>query len=131
MKLSDSKKMQALDSILNGNLDLIDQIDMNQVGRLHELIIIKPNQVRHILMRYLSGDVSDLALNQWAKFICSRLEYIVPGGDDDNLTDFYEDMYYVIQRISTPEIDGDINQERITLYLNELNTKYSDDVSPD
>ena len=131
MKLSDSKKMQALDSILNGNLDLIDQFDMNQVGRLHELIIIKPNQVRHILMRYLSGDVSDLALNQWAKFICSRLEYIVPGGDDDNLTDFYEDMYYVIQRISTPEIDGDINQERITLYLNELNTKYSDDVSPD
>lgn len=119
--------MQVLESILNGNIDLIDQFDMDQVGRLNEVIIIKPSQVRNMLTRYLSGDISDFELNKWARFICLRLEYIVPGGDDDNINDFYEDMYYVIQRVSTPEIDGDINEDSIKSYLDELDEKYPTD----
>lgn len=127
MNVYNAKKMQILESILNGNIHLIDQFDMNQVGRLNEYLIIKPSQVRKILTRYLSGDISDFELNKWARFICLRLEYIVPGGDDDSLNDFYEDMYYVIQRVSTPEIDGDINEDSIKSYLNELNEKYPTD----
>lgn len=127
MKLYDAKKMQILDSILNGNIDLIDQFDMNQAGQLNEVIIIKPSQVRKMLTRYLLGGVSDFELNKWSRFICLRLEYIVPGGDDYNINDFYEDMYYVIQRVSTPEIDGDINEESIKSYLDELDAKYPTD----
>lgn len=127
MKLYDEKKMQILDSILNGNIDLIDQFDMNKVGRLNEEIIIKPSQIRKMLTSYLSGDISDFELNKWARFICLRPEYTVPGGDDDNINDFYEDMYYVIQRVSTPEIDGDINEDSIKSYLDELDAKYPTD----
>lgn len=33
----------------------------------------------------------------------------------------------VIQRVSTPEIDGDIDESRIQLYLDELDAKYPTD----
>jgi len=127
MKLYDPKKMQILDSILNGNISLIDDFDMNKVANINETIIIRPSHVRKMLLKYLSGDLSDFELNQWARFICLRLEYIVPGGDDDKINDFYEDMYYVIQRVSTPEIDGDIDEDRIQSYLDELDAKYPTD----
>lgn len=127
MKLYDNKKMSVLCSILNGNISLIDDFDINQGAKLKETIIIKPSQVRKMLLKYLSGELSDFELNKWARFICLRLEYIVPGGDNDQINDFYEDMYYVIQRISTPEIDGDIDENRIKSYLNELDAKYPND----
>jgi len=112
---------------LNSNISLINDFDTNQVANKNEIIIIKPSQVRKMLLKYLSGELSDFELNQWARFICLRLEYIVPGGDDNKINDFYEDMYYVIQRVSTPEIDGDIDEDRIQSYLDELNAKYPTD----
>jgi hypothetical protein len=36
-------------------------------------------------------------------------------------------MFYVIQRLSTPEIDGEVNKISVASYLNELD-KYPDDV---
>lgn len=124
MKLYDSKKMRILAFILNGKISLIDDFDMNEVRTLNERIIIKPSQIRKMLLKYLAGEISDFELNRWARFICQRTEYKVPGGDDDNINDFYEAMYYVIQRLSTPEIDGDIDENRIQLYLDELDAKY-------
>ncbi|MDA0698061.1 MAG: hypothetical protein O2793_16895, partial [Proteobacteria bacterium] len=87
----------------------------------------QPSYIRKMLLQYLEGEISDYELNQWARFICLRTEFTVPGGDDDKICDFYEDMYYVIQRVSTPEIDGDIDEDRIQSYLNELDAKYPTD----
>ena len=127
MKLYDIKKMRILAFILDGDTSLIDEIDMNQYDRLGETIIIKPSHIRKMLLKYLTGEISDFELNQWARFICLRGEYKVPGWEDDNICDFYEDMYYVIQRVSTPEIDGDIDENSIKSYLDELNKKYPND----
>jgi len=127
MKLYDIKKMRILAFILDGDISLIDEIDMNQYDQLNETVIIKPSHIRKMLLKYLTEEISDFDLNQWARFLCLRGEYIVPGGDDDKINDFYEDMYYVIQRVSTPEIDGDIDKDRIQSYLDELNAKYPTD----
>lgn len=88
------KKMRALTFILDGNISLINDFDMNQIATIHESIIIKPSLVRRMLLKYLEGEISDFELNQWARFICLRTEYTVPGGDDYGINDFYEDMYY-------------------------------------
>ena len=127
MKSYDIKKMRILVSILDGDISLIDEIDMNKYDQLDETIIIKPSHVRKMLLQYLEGEISDYELNQWARFICLRGEYKVPGRHDDAICDFYEDMYYVIQRVSTPEIDGDIDEDRIQSYLDELDAKYPTD----
>ena len=127
MKSYDIKKMRILASILDGNVFLIDNFDMNQTGSLEEKIIIKPSYIRKMLLQYLEGEISDYELNQWARFICLRTEFTVPGGDNDEICDFYEDMYYVIQRVSTPEIDGDIDEDCIQSYLDELDAKYPTD----
>ena len=36
------------------------------------------------------------------------------------MADYYEDMFYVIQCLSTPEIDGEVNEKQVRLYLSEL-----------
>ena len=60
-------------------------------------------------------------------FICLRAEYYgTPYSLDDELADYFEDMFYVIQRLSTPEIDGEVNEGRVKKYLSELN-KYPPD----
>ncbi len=128
--LYQKNKLEILRSILNGNISLIDDFDIKQVAYPDEKIVIKPSNVRNMLTRYLNHDISDFELNKWARFICIRTEYTVFSGknrDDDSIADFYENMYYVIQRVSTPEIDGDIDDERIKGYLAELDTKYPTD----
>ncbi len=126
--LYQNNKLEILKSILNGNLSLIDNFDKNQVTYLNEEITIKPSYVRKMLERYLKNEISYFDLNNWARFICLRTEYTVPDWENAEVNDdFYSDMYYVIQRISTPEIDGDIDEERIKGYLAELNAKYPTD----
>jgi len=117
-------KIKVLTSILNGHLSLIDSFDIPQAAYPDELVIVKPSHVRNMLKRYLEGTISDVELNRWARFICCRLEYVVPGRNDYAISDFYEGAYYIIQCMSTPEIDGDIDEERIKEYLAELDAKY-------
>lgn len=109
-----------LETILNGNIKLIDQFDIEQPAYLEEEVVIVPNQVRKMLTLYLNKTISSFDLKKWANFVCLRAEYVVPGGTDDVINDHYEDMFYVIQRLSTPEIDGEINEERVKAYLKEL-----------
>ncbi len=124
--LYQSNKLQLLSSILKGNLLLIDNFDMNQIVPFdEERIVIKPSYIRNMLKKYLAGEISDSELNKWARFICLRGEYVVPDRINAEANgDPYEAMYYVIQRVSTPEIDGDIDEERIKGYLAELDEKY-------
>ena len=115
-----------LQQILKGDIDLIDAFNQGLPSYLDDEIIIKPAYVRNMLKRFLNKSIHADEINKWARFICGRGEYVVPGGNDDKITDFYEDMYYVIQRLSTPEIDGEINEASVESYLTELD-KYPDD----
>lgn len=115
-----------LQQILEGNTDLINPFNKGRPLYFDDTIVIKPVHVRNILKRFLNKSVCVAEIKEWARFICGREEYTVSGGDDDKITDFYEDMYYVIQRLSTPEIDGEINEISVQSYLIELD-KYPDD----
>lgn len=59
-----------------------------------------------MLLKYLSGNVSADDLNNWTGFICIRAEYVPPEVCQSD-PDYYVDMFYVIQCLSTPEIDGE------------------------
>lgn len=105
--------------ILNGDIRHIDNVNEYD-DILHDTrIIITPELVRKCLLEYLAGSIAADDLIKWAKFICGRLEYVVPDCDDSD-QDYFEAMYYVIQCLSTPELDGEVNQAQVKIYLSEL-----------
>lgn len=109
-----------LEKILNGRFELIDGFDITLTAQYEDEVVITPRLVKGTLCKYISGDIDAYQLNLWAKFICKRPEYVVPGGDNDAINDYYEPMYYVIQKLSTPELDGEISKELVQEYLNEI-----------
>ncbi|MAZ77195.1 MAG: hypothetical protein CMF39_00765 [Legionellaceae bacterium] len=111
--------------ILHGDIDLIDHVDVHDVALYKEHVVIYPHHIKSILSSYLSDCFSSDVLTKWAQFICLRSEYGCPEWEDDDAADYYEDMMYVIQKLSTPEIDGEITKERAKEYLHELE-KYDD-----
>lgn len=113
--------------ILEGNVSLIDRVNVNDVALSEDHVTVEPHHVRKMLKHYLAGQISSKDLTRWAIFICLRGEYYgTPYSLDDEMADYFEDMFYVIQRLSTPEIDGEVNEERVRQYLSELD-KYPPD----
>jgi hypothetical protein len=112
--------------ILHGNIALIDSVNVKDIALYSTQVTIFPKDVKKILLEYLRNKLNADDLIKWATFICARAEYTCPNWQDDEKSDYYEDMMYVIQKLSTPQIDGDINVERITQYFTELK-KYADD----
>lgn len=113
-------KMKILQKILNGAIKLIDSFDCNQPALLKEEVIVTPKIVRKVLNMYLNGYIDETELQKWAVFICIRSEYVVPGGDNDEINDYYEPMYYVIQKLSTPILDGAITSKLVEEYQKEF-----------
>lgn len=113
--------------ILHGNIAHISRVNANDVALYDMEVIVYPKDVKNMLQSYLDGKVSSNDLTNWANFICIRGEYCPPNYLDDGMEDddYYEDMFYVIQRLSTPKFDGAVNEKRVKLYLSELD-KYSD-----
>jgi hypothetical protein len=111
--------------ILHGHIDLIDQVNVEDVALFKVNVTIYPSDVRKLLNAYLLSDLSAADLTKWAQFICLRDEYGCPNWEDDDIADYYEDMMYVIQKLSTPKIDGEITKTRVQQYLSELE-KYKD-----
>jgi hypothetical protein len=119
-------EQEPLLKILNGDLSYIDLVNLDDVALYEVRVTILPNHVRTMLTNYLAGKYSADDLTRWARFTCMRTEYGSPNYLDDEMADYYEDMFYVIQRLSTPEIDGEVNEASVKSYLAELD-KYSDD----
>lgn len=113
------EKQQLID-ILNGDIARISKVNETDVALFDMEVIIYPKHVRNILQAYLAKKISAEDLINWADFICIRGEYCSPNYLDDEMANYYENMFYVIQRLSTPEIDGEINEERAKAYLKEL-----------
>lgn len=117
---------QNLIDILNGDIDLISKVNERDIALYEMEVIVCPKHVKTMLTAYLDKKISAEDLTNWAGFICIRGEYCSPNYMDDEMADYYEDMFYVIQRLSTPEIDGEVNEERVMQYLSELD-KYPPD----
>ncbi|MBA2655189.1 MAG: hypothetical protein H0U71_09035 [Gammaproteobacteria bacterium] len=116
---------QNLIDILNGDIDLIGTVNERDIALYDMEVIFYPKHVKKMLTAYLNKKISAEDLTNWAGFICIRGEYCSPNYLDDEEADYYEDMFYVVQRLSTPEIDGDVNEARVKSYLTELD-KYPD-----
>lgn len=116
--------------ILEGDIFLINQVNVKDVALPEDHVTVEPRHVRKMLKDYLTGKVSSEDLTRWAMFICLRGEYYGTPYSllDDEMADYFEDMFYVIQRLSTPEIDGEVNEERVKGYLRELE-KYPPDLA--
>jgi hypothetical protein len=106
--------------ILEGDISRIDSVNVDDVALYEVRITVEPLHVKKMLLNYLSGKCRAEDLTRWASFICKRSEFGSANYLDDEMPDYYEDMFYVIQCLSTPEIDGDVNEKQVKLYLSEL-----------
>ncbi len=111
--------------ILEGDISHINSVNVEDIALYEVRVTVEPCHVRKMLYDYLAGKINARNLTKWAMFICLRAEYGTPYYLDDDMVDNYEDMFYVIQKLSTPEIDGEINEASVKLYLAELD-KYPD-----
>ena len=59
-------------------------------------------------------------LSDKSAFLISIDAYKTAGWEDDRQADKYESMWYILQQLSTPFIDGPITKERVGRYINEL-----------
>jgi|GEM_PF-3538897 len=113
--------------ILGGNVDHINKININDSALFEVTIPVMPKNVEKMLLAYLSGDLSAVDLSKWANFLCVRSEFTCSDYKDDNVANYYENMWYVIQRLATPEIDCEICKKQVELYLNEIRDKYTNE----
>lgn len=106
--------------ILEGDVNHIAYVDIHDIALFNMKLIVEPIHVRKMLDRYLTEKISANDLNKWAIFICFRTEYISADPLNDELVDYFDDMFYVIQCLSAPELDGEINKKSVLAYLAEL-----------
>lgn len=78
------------------------------------------------LESYLEGSLSAEELTLWATHLTLIDAYVTPGWEDDELADRYEVMWDVLQELSTPAIDGEIDEQRVSGYLDRLETLRAD-----
>ncbi len=110
---------QDLIDILHGDISRINKVNERDIALYEIRVPVTPYDVKKMLLQYLSGNIEANDLINWAGFICTRAEYTPPELNESDL-DYYEDMFYVIQCLSTPEIDGEVNERQVKLYLSEL-----------
>lgn len=125
----DTPDKEKLIKILDGNIELINQINARNIQGVEEWsVLIKPDHVRNMLLRFLCHDISDKNLIEWARFIDGNIYYTcvdcnVNDELESELCDYYEDMMDVIQRLAIPQIHGEVTEEQVRLYLSNL-SKY-------
>jgi hypothetical protein len=107
-----------LERILHGDIEHIDNVNEHDIALYEMNIKVHPKDVKKMLEAYLSKKITADQLVNWAGFLCIRAEYCSP--DYYDLNNYYEDMWYVVQKLSTPEIDGEINEAQVKQYLVEL-----------
>ncbi len=119
-----------LTRVLNGDLNHMFNLNMYEANDPNLEVTILPKHVKAMLISYLDKKVTSEQLNSWAEFVYFRSgEYVSENWENDESADFYEDMWYVIQKLSTPEIDGEITPESVQIYLKELDKYFENNQS--
>jgi hypothetical protein len=88
---------------------------------LVEEIFVFPTQVSNMLQMYLGNKINTEELSEWASFIITSDVYVCPDWENDEEADKYQPMWYILQQLSTPAIDGEITQEGVREHLHILN----------
>ena len=114
-----------LEKILNGDVEHIKNIDMYEPINSKNKVPVLPINVKRMLLLYLDKRINNEELSSWAKVIYFRSsEYVSVALKDEKNGDSYENMWYVIKKLSTPEIDGKITPEIVKQYLKELHNYF-------
>lgn len=122
------KKMKAdFVKILNGDVSHVNNVDIHEDSEPNIQLIVLPKHVKNMLLLYLANNISAEKLSNWSSFVLIRDEYICENCDSDESVDFYEDMFYVLQKLSTPFIDGEITPDTVREYLSELDKYFTND----
>lgn len=110
-----------LEKILSGDVAHILEVDMHEPSDPKIEVVVLPMHLKNILLAYLDDKINEVEINTWAEFLCFRSgEYVSANWMDAKTVDLYEDMWHVVQKLSTPEIDGAITTITVKEYLKEL-----------
>lgn len=116
------KQEELLTKIVDGNIGLIKtHISMYDRYNSSCHVLVTPQQVKKVLIDYIHKKINSNELQIWADFLCFNDALSEPNHENE---DYYESMWHVLQKISTPLIDGEINNDRIFDYISELEKKY-------
>lgn len=85
-----------------------------------EKIYVTPENVAAMLTQFLNGTVSAEEIAAWSDFLLTEDVYTSPGYPNENETDKYEPMWWILQQLSSPEIDGYLDVSRAEEHLEVL-----------
>ncbi len=83
-------------------------------------IVVFPLQIVNMLCMYLKNEISAEKLSEWASFLITSDVYVCPDWKDQEKSEKYERMWYVLQQLSSPELDGEITQKGVRQHLQTL-----------
>lgn len=76
-------------------------------------VYVEPIDLLPMLERYLNDETSEEYLQGWARWVLTREEFCIKDQKNDQVADYYEPMWAVLQQLSMPVIDGPITHNRI------------------
>lgn len=110
------------EQLLDLNISVIDEVSANSNVLINtEKVVVTPKNIAAGIELYLQGGLSAERLVAWASILVCNDCFVSNDGFDDE----FEVMWYVLQRISTPFLDGEITPELMLAYKKELLTTYS------
>jgi len=83
-------------------------------------IYIVPQDIIKTLNKYLSKNISEKELQDWAGWVMSIDSLCVKGWESDSIADHYEPMWNCVQELSTPFLDGNISSCKVERYVSIL-----------
>lgn len=111
-------KKEDLIKILNGDIAHLEKFDPYDLCEGGVEILIMPEQVKKIILYYLNSEITSTQLTKWAEFLYAHCgEYVIEDIFDDDCDKYYDAMWQVIEKLSTPHLDGKITPERVLNYL--------------
>ncbi len=109
------------EQILNGFISISEVKKTDVIMIIYkEEIIVRPQHVITMLQKCLEEKVTTQELSKWSSFLLFNDIYISPDWEDDKKCDNYESMWYVLQQLSSPYIDGEITDDKIIEHISQL-----------
>ncbi len=100
------------------------QADLEQLAiSLQETkIIVTPDDVIYVLQKFLSGILPSEYLIDWSSFLILGDMFVDPQWkyNQNSNEDLYEPMWWVLQQLTCPAIDGEVTFNRVTKLVKDL-----------
>lgn len=82
---------------------------------------IAPPDLIPMLKRYFDGRRTVQEMQEWASWILFQEELCILGWQNDDIADYYEPMWNILQAISSPVTDGPLSRTKAHAYISMLN----------